>query len=181
MKDPAIRSVLRRTELLKYTPPYSKIVEEMRLPVAGARIDIAVINGALHGYEIKGASDTLQRLPNQIKAYSLVFDYLTIVTEEKYCKKILGMIPDWVGVAICSDKENDVEISSIRQSALNENKDGFYVAKILWKEELMQILESHKIKFYKSDRCWTLCETMAKNLDINTLSCSVREILKARL
>lgn len=181
MKDPAIRQILKRTQLAQYDKdPHSKIVEEMILPVAGARIDIAVINGAFHGYEIKSASDTLKRLPDQLKSYGLVFDYLTIVTEQKYSQKIIDIIPEWVGVSVCSDMSNENEFQEIKPSLPNKERNGFYIAKLLWKEELMSILIGHDIPFRKSDRAWTMCETLANNLDTDSLSHSVRETLKTR-
>src|SRR4051812_8660839 len=133
MKDPNIREILKQTELLKYaTDPHSKVVEELKLPVAKAIVDIAVINGHFHGYEIKSASDTLQRLPSQLIAYSKVFDYLTVVTEVKYHERILDIIPDWVGLSVCSDKAGQKPITIIKKAKRNYNREGFYIAKLLW-------------------------------------------------
>jgi hypothetical protein len=54
MRDKDIRSILRQTELAKYfNDNDSKIVEELKLPIAGAIIDMTVINGSPHGFEIK--------------------------------------------------------------------------------------------------------------------------------
>jgi hypothetical protein len=181
MKDPAIRNLLKKTELANFiTDPHSKVVEELKLPAAKARIDIAVINGHLHGYEIKGASDTLQRLPSQVNAYSKIFDYLTVVTELKYHERILNVIPEWVGVSVCSDKYGNEEFEIIQPPVLNEHKDAFYIAKLLWREELIDILQSFQIPHKKKIRSWLLCEAAAYNLDISTLSNVVREKLKVR-
>jgi len=180
MKDPAIREILKRTELQQYTNNIDKIVEEMKLPVAGARIDMAVINGAFHGYEIKSAVDTLNRLPNQLLAYSNVFDYLTVVTEKRYIEKIKTITPDWVSVAICSDCPDEVEYKVEKEGGINPSKNGFFIAKLLCKEELISVLHKHGIPFYKSDRVWNMCELLSESLDIDALSASVREILKRR-
>lgn len=40
-----------------------RIIEELGVHHGTARIDIAVVNGIMHGYEIKSDQDTLQRLP----------------------------------------------------------------------------------------------------------------------
>jgi hypothetical protein len=181
MKDPAIRLILKETELSNFiNDPHSKVVHELKLPVAKAIIDIAVINGSLHGYEIKSSSDTLQRLPNQLIAYSYIFDYITVVTERKYCDKIIELVPDWVGVAICSDKVCSKGFEVIKPSSLNLNKKGFYVAKLLWRDELVEILEEQQIVFRKKSRNWTLCEILSDNLELSKLSDIVREKLKQR-
>ncbi len=182
MKDPCIRQLLKDTELLHFfNDSNSKVVDELSLPVAKARIDVAVINGALHGYEIKSACDTLQRLPSQIEAYTKVFDYLSIVTESKYHKRILAFIPLWVGVIICNEKKGVKSIKQVRKPKLNKEKQGFFIAKLLWREELIDSLTEYQIPFRKKDRNWLLCETLATNLDISTLSFIVRDKLKKRV
>jgi len=182
MKDPAIRNLLKRTELSQYINDFhSKVVEEMNLPVAKARIDIAVINGHMHGFEIKGSNDTLKRLPSQLTAYQKVFDYVTIITELKYHERILNFIPDWIGVSVCSDKKDENEFEVIKPPCFNENKDGFYVAKLLWRDEISALLMGQQIQFKKNDRCWTLCEIAQATIPIDLLSQLVRDTLKKRV
>jgi hypothetical protein len=182
MNDLKIRSILRRTELSQYiSDSHSKVVEELKLPVAKARVDIAVINGHLHGFEIKSASDTLQRLPSQLTAYSKVFDYLTIVTELKYHERILNIMPEWVGVSVCSDKSGEEEFEVIKPPVFNELKEGFYVAKLLWHKELKEIISEHNLPFNKNKRSWLLCEEIAGYFNCNDLSAIVRAKLKQRI
>lgn len=182
MKDPCIRQILRNTELKHFLEDNSsKVVEELSLPVAKARIDVAVINGAFHGYEIKSASDTLQRLPSQMEAYSKVFDYLSVVTEAKYSKKILEIVPKWVGLIVCDEKKGIKSIKHLRKAKLNKSKQSFFIAKLLWRDELMDSLTEHQIPFRKKDRNWILCETLSTNLDVISISSIVREKLKKRI
>jgi hypothetical protein len=182
MKDACIRQLLKGTELRRFLDdPNSKVVDELSLPVAKARIDVAVINGFLHGYEIKSASDTLQRLPSQIEAYTKVFDYLSIVTESKYHERILDFVPPWVGLIVCNEKKDVKMIEQIRKPKLNKDKQVFFIAKLLWREELIDSLTEYQIPFRKKDRNWLLCETLSSNLDINEVSFIVRDKLKKRV
>lgn len=177
MKDPDIRNVLRQTVLSEYiADPHSKVVEELRLSPANARVDIAVINGAFHAFEIKSASDTLGRLKNQIKCYTHVFDYITVVTEEKYVRKIIASTPPFIGVSICSENELHVR----RPVQINKRTKGFYIAQLLWREEIKALLTEHRIPFRSHIRNWTLCELLAENIDTQKLSDAVRKKLKAR-
>lgn len=181
MRDFDIRTLLKNTKLLKYaTDGESKVVDEMRLPAAYARIDLAVINGHFHGYEIKSAVDTLQRLPGQIEAYTKVFDYLYVVTEGKHCDKVVDSLPEWVGVYLCEEKKGVQTVKELRKAKKNKEKDGFYVAKLLWREEIIQILESYQIPYKKKERNWILCETLSSSFNIEVLSKLVREKIKAR-
>lgn len=180
MKDYQIRKIVRETELLTYIEDNnSKIIEEMDLSVAGARIDIAVLNGAFHGYEIKSASDNLDRLPHQIVAYSYIFDYLTIVTEEEHYKKIKKITPSWVYIAIC---ENDCEnkITFKHKGRKNPKKDGFFIAQLLWRSELFEILNENNIFFKKKYTNWKLCKILSEKIDSEILSNIVRVKMKMR-
>jgi hypothetical protein len=181
MKDPCIRQLLKETELQHFiNDAGSRVVDELSLPVAKARIDIAVINGSMHGYEIKSASDTLQRLPSQIEAYTKVFDYLSIVTEHKYHARIVEFIPRWVGIIVCNEKAGLKTMKIVRKPKLNKHKQGFFIAKLLWRDELIEILAEQQIPFRKKDRNWILCELLSSSLHLNALSLVVREKLKKR-
>lgn len=180
MKDFDIRLAMKGTTLSKFYHDDSIVVEELSLPSTGSRIDIAVVNGHLHGYEIKSACDTLKRLNNQIEGYSKVFDYLSIITEDKYINKILNLAPNWIGVSCSSMEDDKISISTIRKGERNNSKEGFYVAKLLRKEEIQLIMNDHNITYKKSSRVWTLCEILAQELNIEDLSYAVRIKLKQR-
>lgn len=181
MKDPHIREILRQTLLLPYyEDEHSKVVEEMSLPVAKARIDMAVLNGSIHGYEIKSAVDTLNRLPSQIVAYSKIFDFVTVVTENKHYGKVFNVLPDWVGIYVCSENNNLDPIKCIREAKPNKRKSGFHLAKLLWHHELVEVLTEQEIPFNKRDRSWLLCQALDSNLPVTIISDVVREKLKNR-
>lgn len=81
-----------------YIDKTTKIIDEMGVLNGSSKVDVAVINGKLHGYEIKSERDTLDRLPLQSKYYNTVFDKMTIVCSDKYLKKVETIIPKWWGI-----------------------------------------------------------------------------------
>ena len=181
MKDPHIREILRQTLLQPYINDRdSKVVEEMKLPLAKARIDMAVINGHLHAYEIKSASDNLLRLGGQIDGYQKIFDYVTVVIENKHYGKVYEYLPTWVGLCICSDTGGEGRITYIREPSLNKSQSPFHLAQLLWHDELVELLIDQNIPHKKNDRNWILCKTIINNIPLETLTRLVREKLKAR-
>jgi len=180
MKDFDIRLAMKMTTLSKFYLDESIVVEELSLPSTGSRIDIAVVNGSLHGYEIKSSSDTLLRLEKQILGYTKVFDYLSIVTEAKYLSKILAMAPDWIEVVCSTSLNNEVSMVTAREGFFNKNKEGFHLARLLRKEEMQSVLTQNNIRYKKSFRAWTLCEILAETLNIDNLAYAVRIKLKER-
>lgn len=178
MKDPHIRRLLRETELAKHiADDHTKVVEELKLPVAKARIDMAVINGHFHGYEIKSASDSLVRLNAQMEAYQKVFDYISVVTEQKHYLKIKKAIPASTGILLCDENGGMFEAKAAK---LNKKRDGFYIAKLLRKRELNEVFKQLLLRENLACRSWQLCEILASEIDTDVLAGAVREILKKR-
>src|ERR1700733_2509791 len=88
----------------------TRIVEEMGVWSGSVRIDIAVVNGSLSGYELKSERDTLERLPRQVRLYGHVFDFLHLVVGKRHVEKAKAMIPDWWGVKIAIAGSTGVEL-----------------------------------------------------------------------
>ena len=181
MRDCDIRKILRETSLKRFiSDPNSKLVDELDLPITKSRIDIAVLNGHLHGFEIKSDKDTLNRLPHQIAGYTKVFDYVTVVTGNKHHTKVLELLPKWVGLKVCLRTKNTYKVVTIRKPSYNRNKEGFFLAKLLWRKEVEKILKDENIAFRKKSTLWKLSEILGSSLPITKLSRIVRETLKSR-
>jgi hypothetical protein len=184
MRDIDIRVKIKSTHLKKYiADSQSKVVEEFCVSVGEARMDIAVINGSLHGYEIKSDSDTLYRLPSQIETYSKTFDYLTIVTGKKHLENVIESVPEWCGVIVASNNKTvkGITLKTVRKPKINLQVDNLSLAQLLWKEETIEILVSLGIKKGLSGKpkpfLWKL---LADSISTKELSIYVRETLKLR-
>lgn len=161
-----------------------RIVEELGLNHGSIRADVAVINGALDGFEIKSDKDNLSRLPGQIRAYNSIFDTVTIVVGMSHVYKALEIIPDWWGVTVAkvSGPESDsVSFSTIRIARYNEDRDCISLARLLWREEALKILnELHRSSGLKSKPRKMIYEALSTCLDMEALSAKVRLALCSR-
>lgn len=158
------------------------IVDELPLCLGDARVDIAVVNGSIHGYEIKSESDTLKRLPQQVHFYSKIFDYVTLVCDEGYRDKLENMIPKWWGIRFATKESNGV-ISFVdeRPASENDSVDLLSLLQLLWRNELLILLDKYDLgKGVRSKRKWEICEKLAQNIQPIELKRSVRECLKGR-
>lgn len=159
--------------------PSSIVVNELDVCSGSAIIDMAVVNGQIHGYEIKSERDTLDRLPQQSEYYNLVFDTVTLVVSERHLDKSLTIIPNWWGV--CSVVNGGKELELIREPSQNSNVDLFYLSLVLWKKELIELLEACNItKGIKSKTRRQLSEIVAKELDPEVVKEFIRNSLKKR-
>ena len=91
--DPEIRQALRfRLSIEHAKQPDTVFIEEFGICRGQGRIDLAVVNSFLHGYEIKSDRDSLRRLDNQIELYSKVLDRATIVVGKRHLSEALAEI-----------------------------------------------------------------------------------------
>lgn len=137
--DPAIRSALvgRLSATLRDD---EVLVHELGLLQGSSRIDLAVVNGCVHGYEIKSDIDTLARLAGQRDAYSRALHYVTIVVTAKHASAAKKMVPRWWGVDVADAGETVVSITNQRQARPNPRVDRFSLAQLLWRDEVIAIL-----------------------------------------
>lgn len=85
----------------------TEIILEHKLCRPSARIDVAVINGKLCGYEIKSDLDSLSRLMFQMPAYEHQFEELTLVTTELHLTNARKLIPKRWGIILAEASNND--------------------------------------------------------------------------
>lgn len=158
------------------------ILDELGLCQGEARIDVAVVNGAIHGYEIKSESDTLERLPNQVDIYGKVLDTVTIVTAGRHLDGVYDLVPEWWGVYQAQSSEGDIiELKEIRPPQLNTNIEPYSLVQLLWREEALNLLKKLGLsRGYASKSRKEIWERLADCLPIEELKDYVREILKSR-
>jgi hypothetical protein len=158
-----------------------RIVNEMAICCGDARVDIAVINGKLHGFEIKSEADTLVRLQGQISAYNQVFDTMTIICGKNHYDSVVKIIPDWWGIYSARLHFGKVELTRIRYPEINQQVSGFALAQLLWKSELVALLANEGIKKGISRKpCRELWKIISETFSTSALQSKVREILKVR-
>ncbi|MDM1073636.1 sce7726 family protein [Empedobacter brevis] len=147
MNDFAIRQELKESILSKYIEDDDSLVlDEYNLSLGIVRADIAVVNGVLHGYEIKSEKDSLIRLENQMLEYNKFFEYVTIVSCTKFINKIIDISPSHCGVISAEMINNKVVLKTIRKAKKNYNLDKISLVKALWREEMIDLLEDMNYK-----------------------------------
>jgi hypothetical protein len=157
------------------------LLEEFSLYGGTNRADVAALNGVSHGYEIKSDKDTLARLPDQVAAYSAVFDFATLVTTERHLVEAAVKMPNWWGVIevrVASDSV--MELQRIRPSIKNPAPITQAIAALLWRPEALRLLEMLGMdKGVRSKPMEQLIERLAV-LPAERLSRHVRDALRAR-
>jgi hypothetical protein len=182
MRESDVRTTVLDWLDSKYgTDPSTRIVNEMGIWSGSARIDVAVINGELAGYELKSARDTLERLEQQAGLYSLVFDRVTLITAERHLRRATAMVPRWWGIVIAKYEGESLVLVPRRKARPNRTIDPLQVARLLWRPEALRILEHRRLdKGIRSKPVETLFGRLADTIPLKELCEEVRNALRAR-
>ena len=183
--DKTIRTTLIRELQEKYSQDQdTAIIPEFTLPHGSARVDIAVINGVMHGYELKSDIDNLLRLTSQMGAYNLIFDKVTLVVGKSHLVDALRLIPEWWGITVAKDIDSEFEpiLIPVRTARHNPDQDILTIANILWKDEAIAILDNlGEAKNLGSKPKTFICQKLIDTLSEHDLKKHVKKSLISRM
>lgn len=182
MTDADIRGELREhLRAYHWGDPDTVIIEELGLRHGACRIDLVVVNGILHGFELKSDSDTLRRLPRQAETYNRVLDCVTLVVGSRHLDKATEMVPGWWGIRVAVGAEPQITLQDVRPPKENPSPDPLAIARLLWREEALALLRElgQATGLYSKPR-GLIYAKLAMTSDIDFLRAGVRQRLKHR-
>jgi hypothetical protein len=162
--------------------PDTLVIDELGLAHARSRIDVAVINGCIHGYEIKSAMDTLDRLPLQISIYRQTLQKLTIVAAPKHVAGVMSSAPDWCGVIAAEQgSRGGIRFQLLRNAVTNPHTDPVMMAHLLWRDEVIDLLgrAGHAPKDLRRPRK-QLYEMLCEAMTLREITASIRAFMAQR-
>jgi hypothetical protein len=180
MRDRDIRTHLRNELRSHYDLADTLLIDELGLCQGNARIDIAVVNGTLSGYEIKSEADTLYRLPNQVMVYSRILDYVTIVVSRPHLKKIADVVPEWWGITEAASEKGQLAFDQVRPADSHPSVDSFSLVQLLWRDEVLAILTDLGFTKGLSGKREVLWKKLVEAQTLDDLKARVRQTLKLR-
>jgi hypothetical protein len=104
---------------------------------------------------------------------------MTLVVGKSHLYEAIKIIPDWWGVIVAkTDANGDVVFNTIRKEEVNKAQNQLSVARLLWREEALRILEdideAKGLRSKPRDLIYTRLSTV---LDQKTLNKKVRETI----
>ncbi|MBP1970771.1 hypothetical protein J2Z83_002907 [Virgibacillus natechei] len=180
LNDTGVRSLLIKELHSQYdNDPDTRIINELGINNGKSRVDVAVVNGIIHGYEIKSDLDTLERLPRQMAYYNKLFERMTIVSSRKYYKPICETVPKWWGIKVISS--DGMRLIEKRKGRKHDSQDKDILLRLLWKKDLEGLIDvlgyPKKMKKIKKHQ---LLEIFSKEADVNIIREHVYRSLKTR-
>lgn len=180
--DAEIRPALRSRVLAPWPPDANvAVVEELGICRGQVRVDLAVVNGRLDGYEIKSDRDSLRRLEGQVDFYGKVLDRATLVVGEHHLAEAVASLPAWWGVLRVNPASGPLRFDVVRQGDPNPGRDPRALAELLWLEEALALLEAHgAARGVRGKPRRVVWDRVCETCDIYEIGRTVRDRIRAR-
>lgn len=180
--DADIRSALRLSLLSKHADDNTVIIEELGLCRGRVRVDLAVVNGILHGYEIKSDRDSLHRLGSQIEFYGKTLDRVTLVVGERHLAGAIEMVPNWWGVLEIQMSARKLRFKRLRRSRQNPCRDPRSLVELLWLDDAVALLEERgAAKGIRGKPRCVVWDRICQHFAEDEIAETVRNHIKARV
>ncbi len=177
-RDREVRDLLRQWLERKHAGQRDTVlVEELGLNRRLVRADVAVVNGLLHGYEIKAARDNLNRLARQVRVYGDVFDRSTLVVDSRHLSKARTLVPDWWEIITIVDGGLRVE----RRGRRNPSRQPRTLVELIWRDDALALLEKKgEARGFRRRPRHQIWDRVCELYSVNEIAAVVRSHLKAR-
>jgi hypothetical protein len=181
LPDADIRPALRDHLLRRHASEADTVlIEELGLRRGQVRVDLAVVNGSLHGFEIKSDRDSLRRLAVQVDLYSQVLDRATLVVGERFAPLATSLVPAWWGVVRVSSRPTGLEFTTLRRSRLNPQRNARALAELLWSGQALALLEDRgAARGMRGKPRRVLWDRVCECASVDEIAAAVRNRLKA--
>ena len=125
-----------------------RVIEEK--VIGKARADCVLITeSAFIGVEIKSDHDSYQRISEQVKNYDAFFDYNILVVGTKHAHSAREHVPPHWGIITVEEVEGKADFYILRKSERNPHRDYLKKGSLLWKDELVYLLQKYGFPLYK--------------------------------
>lgn len=180
--DSAIRPALQARLFEEHSHEADTVViEELGLCRGRVRIDMTVVNGLLHGYEIKSDRDTLRRLSAQVDVYSKVLDQATLIVGDRFLAEAPDVVPTWWGVLHAHPTSEGLQFRTVRRPQMNPQRDARALVELLWFDHAVALLEERNLaRGMRSKTRRVVWDSVCDHFDVDDIAAAVRTRLKAR-
>jgi hypothetical protein len=180
--DPEIRAaLLARLQSCHNDETDVVFLHELGLCRGQVFVDLTVVNGALHGYEIKSDRDSLRRLAGQAELYGRVLDRATLVVGSRHVVDAEDAVPRWWGILVVDSSDGGIRFRERRRGRKNPSRDCRALAELLWLNFALEMLAARdSIRGYRRKPRHQVWDRVCELYNLDEVADAVRALLKAR-
>jgi hypothetical protein len=157
-----------------------KVIEELPVSYGNAVADVVAVYKTLHCFEIKGETDTVQRIKHQGQFYNTSFLKITLVTTENHLDYAVNSAPSYWGILLAKAENGKTIFRYIRKAGLNPNFSKEEALHTLWKDELLKISQTKQIAVKEKMNKRLLSQILSEKLSTNFIAYSISNTIKNR-
>ncbi len=182
ISDAEIRPALRLHLLAQHVrEPDTVLIEELGLCRGQVRVDLAVVNGLLCGYEIKSDRDTLRRLVGQADFYGKVLDRASLVVGRRHFAQAMDLVPEWWGVLLVHTTTTGPDFELVREGRKNPERDPRSLVELLWLEDAISLLvQRDAARGVRGKSRRIVWDRVCEHFEIGEIAAAVQARLKSR-
>jgi len=140
LNDACIREALLRKLAGQKSRPRA-VLEELHVHNGRAIADVVTLHSEAHCYEIKGATDRIERIMVQGTYYNAVFRRITLVTTECNLGRAQKLAPQFWGIMVAIEQGETVRLRHVRAARRNPRFEKQSAAMTLWKSEMLELVQ----------------------------------------
>jgi len=176
LNDATIREALLRKLARQRSRPRA-VLQELHVHDGKAVADVVALHSEAHCYEIKGATDRIERITSQGIHYNASFRRITLVTTKGNLPQAKKLAPRFWGIILANSEDGLVRFRHVRAARLNPLFEKESAALTLWKSEMLQLVPN--LRAERKPRK-LLAQLIAETQRDLTLSMRICELLVGR-
>lgn len=139
LNDAAIREALLYKLVRQKNRPRA-VIQELHVHNGKAIADVVTLHSEAHCYEIKGATDRIERIVAQGNYYNAAFRRITLVTTDCKLRRALKLAPSFWGIMVAVEVGNTIRFRHVRAASRNPQFEKQSAAMTLWKSEMLELV-----------------------------------------
>jgi len=172
MNDARIREALLRKLARQKARPRA-VLEELHVHNGKAIADVVTLHSEAHCYEIKGATDRIERIAVQGTYYNTAFRRITLVTTERRLRRALKLVPPFWGIMVAVKDGDTIRFRHVRAARLNPRFERQSAAMTLWKSEMLELVSEANAERKPRRLLAQLIAETQRDLELSTSICDL--------
>ena len=179
LTDKEIRQALISSLRRRFKAPKATL-EEVHVCNGNAIADVVAVYKTMHCYEIKGETDSINRIVRQSEYYDQAFCLISLVTTKNHLDRALTIAPEHWGVVVANTSQaGDVRFRHIRGAAKNPHYKPRIALLTLWRSELINFPQANNLNMEKMNR-QKIAEIIASSAPMSAINERLGSVLVTR-
>lgn len=170
LNDARIREALLRKLARQKARPRA-VLQELHVHNGRAIADVVTLHSEAHCYEIKGATDRVERIAVQSIYYNAAFRRITLVTTQCKLRRAMELAHSFWGIMLAVEDGDTIRFRHVRAAHRNPYFEKQSAAMTLWKSEMIALIPETGTERMPRRRLAQLISETRRELELSMSIC----------